>query len=928
MEKLKDLVFREEYTCNLKIGSIPAEGIFRYMKDFNVRIEKKEDTTSFSLYTLSRPLYKFTVYLRNLSNIIQSSPCVYYIIIYNRPSLYELVQVMSTETWQQCDYSIFNPDTDYISSLVYPMTLVFKLEFFDYCEDFDKFIEYSGNCKIDALDMVDIEFNDNPLPNYTEYFNWIEAWDTKYMILVLLTNCQMNINDLTPENIRLINSCSNSTSILEEIYYNYEEFSKDLFNQYDINGVSPERNKIPNPNHISVRKVRFTPSTLIFEPPEIDVSNRVTRKFPFPDYYIRVSIEEENHEKRIWSNCPEILKKFKGYLKHLEIAGRHYEFLGFSNSQMKNHSLWMVARESGYTADDIRSYLGDFSRCKNNSKYASRLGLCFSGTYFTIEMNRKKIPDIERNGYCFTDGIGRISPQCMENAKEKLGILQSQIICALQIRIGGCKGVLALYNDCEEVEVRPSMDKFDSNEKALEVCSFSAYRSGYLNRQIILLLNGRGVPDEVFMRIQENMIKELEQSVENEQEALKLLISHEKDPGIPCLKYMLMNNVKLNEEPYLQRMITALYQSKVSDIKNKARILAPDSLILLGIVDEYAILEYGEVFIFPSKNNRPIIGEVIVAKNPCLHPGDIRVLIAKDIPRLYYLKDVLIFPQKGNRPHPNECSGSDLDGDMYFVSWNPELIPTIKYEEPMNYNAPPEIREEPSIDGVIDFFVKFMESENLGNIANTHLAQADANGIYNDQVIILAELHSMAVDYAKTGKPAIIPPTCRVKKWPDFMEKVEKNTYTSTHVLGKMYRAITSKDIKTFIPLLDERYLQNGYQAFINIARGLYKSYERELKRYMRQYDTENEFYFLTFQPGSKLGKKTKVDNKLKMQEFVQELINNTLVEFHSLVDTYEEKRLLASACYWISYSREKDRKQKFIRKFISFPWIFYEFLI
>ena len=329
----------------------------------------------------------------------------------------------------------------------------------------------------------------------------------------------------------------------------------------------------------------------------------------------------------------------------------------------------MVARDSGRTADEIRSMLGDFSRCKNNSKYASRLGLCFSGTYKTLAMNRIKINDIEREGYCFTDGVGRISYKCMAIAKEKLGIPQSDIVCALQVRVGGCKGVLALYTDCDEIEVRPSMDKFDSSEKDLEICSMSAYRQGYLNRQIILLLSGRGVSDSVFFKLQQKMIEELEAGLTNEAEALKLLKFHEKDPFISGLKHMLNNGVAINDEPFLQRMLTAIYQSRVSDLKNKARILAPKSLILIGIVDEHEILEYGEVFFFPSKDHdEPVTGEVIIAKNPCLHPGDIRVLQAKNIPELCYLKDVLVFPQKGKRPHPNECSGSDLDGDMYFVS--------------------------------------------------------------------------------------------------------------------------------------------------------------------------------------------------------------------------------------------------------------------
>lgn len=38
------------------------------------------------------------------------------------------------------------------------------------------------------------------------------------------------------------------------------------------------------------------------------------------------------------------------------------------------------------------------------------------------------------------------------------------------------------------------------------------------------------------------------------------------------------------------------------------------------------------------------------------------------------------------RPHPNECSGGDLDGDLFFISWDKDLIPS-QIDNPMDYTG-------------------------------------------------------------------------------------------------------------------------------------------------------------------------------------------------------------------------------------------------
>ena len=65
-----------------------------------------------------------------------------------------------------------------------------------------------------------------------------------------------------------------------------------------------------------------------------------------------------------------------------------------------------------------------------------------------------------------------------------------------------------------------------------------------------------------------------------------------------------------------------------------------------------------------------------MVRNPCYHPGDVRVLkLVKSNPRYAYLSDCVVFPVRGHRPHADESSGGDLDGDKFFVSWDVNLIP-------------------------------------------------------------------------------------------------------------------------------------------------------------------------------------------------------------------------------------------------------------
>jgi RNA-dependent RNA polymerase len=91
----------------------------------------------------------------------------------------------------------------------------------------------------------------------------------------------------------------------------------------------------------------ITPTSRILEGPLPDQSNSVLRRFKRYECFLRVSIQDEQRSKLrndSTINVADILKeRFKTPLVHgLRLAGREYQFLGYSMSGLKEHSVWFV----------------------------------------------------------------------------------------------------------------------------------------------------------------------------------------------------------------------------------------------------------------------------------------------------------------------------------------------------------------------------------------------------------------------------------------------------------------------------------------------------------------------------------------------------------------------------------------------------------
>ncbi|XP_045818047.1 RNA-dependent RNA polymerase 1-like [Trifolium pratense] len=765
---------------------------------------------------------------------------------------------------------------------------------------------------------------------------------------------------------------------LEKMYYAkdfcYEpvKWLKDQYRMY-LGAKAPPRSPTISLDNglVYIRRAQITPCKVYFCGPEINVSNRVLRNFhEHIDNFLRVSFVDEELDN-LYSADLSTRNSERGrtgiyyrilsiLMNGLDIGGKKFEFLAFSSSQLRENSLWMFARTTtGVTADFIRAWMGDFSRIRNVAKYAARLGQSFGSSTETLSVSRDEIeiiPDAKvKHGateYVFSDGIGKISLELARKVAKKCGY--DSIPSAFQIRYGGYKGVVAVDpTSSVKLSLRKSMHKYESDNIKLDVLACSKVQPCYLNRQLITLLSTLGVKDGVFEKKQKEAVDQLNTILTDSTKAQEVLDLMSSGEVTNILKEMLICGYKPNVEPFLSMMLQTFRASKLLELRQKTRIFIPRGRAMMGVLDETRTLEYGEVFVKYSNNrfgNRShvVIGKVVVAKNPCLYPGDVRVLNAVDVPALRHMVDCVVFPQKGRRPHPNECSGSDLDGDIYFVCWDSELVPP-RTIDPMEYDTaqPIVLDHDVEIEEVEEYFTNYILNDSLGIIANAHTVHADKEPLkaMAEPCIKLAKLFSTAVDFPKTGIPAVIPRELFAKEYPDFMEKSDKTTYKSNNVIGTLFReiqeistrdgSITSFTREVAKNSYDLDMEMDGFMDYVDDAFYHKSNYDYKLGNLMDYYGIKTESEILS----GNIMKMSKSFTKRRDADAITMAVRSLRKEARSWfneggtsVDSgSDDAYAKASAWYYVTYHHSfyglynegMNRDH-----FLSFPWCVYHLLV
>ncbi|GLU20684.1 hypothetical protein SLE2022_368720 [Rubroshorea leprosula] len=821
------------------------------------------------------------------------------------------------------------------------------------------------------------------------------AYEILFQLNSLVHTQKISLAAVDTELIKILGDLSMDTAlmILQKLHklnsacYNPVSFVKTQLNAYQNSNKSlpiSAYKRLTDHNVMSCHRALVTPSKIYCLGPELETSNYVVKQFAeYASDFMRVTFVEED-----WSKLPVnsistsiqqgiFAKPFRTKIYHrilsvlrdgIVIGSKRFEFLAFSASQLRSNAVWMFASNENVTAEGIREWMGCFNKIRSVSKCAARMGQLFSSSLPTFDVPSQDVETItdievitEGIHYCFSDGIGKISLPFARQVAQKCGLNHTP--SAFQIRYGGYKGVVAVdRNSFRKMSLRKSMLKFDSEVRKLNITKWSDSMPCFLNREIVTLLSTLGVKDEAFEAMQQEQLHLLGKMLTNREAALDVLQNIGGNNSKNILVKMLLQGYEPNSEPYLSMMLQAHHRILLSDLKSRCRIFVPKGRILIGCLDETGVLEYGQVFVRISMTKAElecadqtffhkvdektsiVIGKVVVTKNPCLHPGDVRVLEAVYEVELEEkgMTDCIVFPQKGMRPHPNECSGGDLDGDQFFISWNEDIIPS-QTEPPMDYIARSSriMDHDVTLEEIQKFFVDYMINDTLGAISTAHLVHADRepNKALSRKCLELATLHSMAVDFAKTGAPAEMPRALKPREFPDFMERGEKATYISQGVLGKLYRATLDSIVQESSKLVwsekvaeaayDPHLEVNGFEAFLSTAETHRNMYEERISTLMKYYGAESEEEILT----GNLHKKAAYlqrDNRRygDMKDRILVSLKNLQKEakgwFESSCKVNENQRL-ASAWYHVTYHPSYCREGM---NCLSFPWIVGDILL
>lgn len=246
--------------------------------------------------------------------------------------------------------------------------------------------------------------------------------------------------------------------------------------------------------------------------------------------------------------------------------------------------------------------------------------------------------------------------------------------------------MIALDNRVEGhfLHLRPSMIKFQgSPANDIEICgaSFKPLPM-YLNRQIIKILEDLGVEESSFLSLQADAVEKLRMTTRNSINAANFLKRQHVGQAskLPWLVRELMDiNLSYEDDGFLRNVVELCVLAELREIKHRSRIRVEQGLTLYGIMDETNVLKEGQIYCSVHNDDGPRIltGPVVITRSPALHPGDVQVVEALDVPKdspLRALHNCVVFSQQGDRGESCNNWRKERRSLILFQIYLPSLV--------------------------------------------------------------------------------------------------------------------------------------------------------------------------------------------------------------------------------------------------------------
>ncbi|KAF8056611.1 RNA-directed RNA polymerase [Lyophyllum atratum] len=522
-------------------------------------------------------------------------------------------------------------------------------------------------------------------------------------------------------------------------------------------------------------------------------------------------------ESTIREGSEYIMRLFKA---GLFLNGVQYRFYHHSNSQLRGRSCFV--REANSDAElDARIYaLGDYGKIMNIAKRAKRIGLLFSEAQLDWQLDpgfTTDIPDIRSGDEIFSDGCGLMSRHfAVQLSRARKIIIRGARYTptVFQIRYLGYKGVLMLHPDLDVqkkhlVQFRKSMRKFSTTaDLTFSLVGYSKpYTFGRLNNDVIVLLSSLGITNDKVLAKQQEYFEWITNASKDPVKAVDFLFAIGENE---LAERVLLDGL---DHPAVSAQIRRRQLSETARFRNekgrsKAPIFIGDSRRLFGVCDPYQVLKEGEVHIRIMTARKgpstPIHGDVIVVRNPCLHPGDCLKLRAVHHNKLAHLVDCIVFAsvaRPGHHSAPSMSSGGDLDGDEYFVCWDKDLVPS-KVAESYDYPGNKEFTSKKiERSDLANHFASY-SGAGVARVSSLHAkwVRASPSGALSAECQELNALHSQCVDGARIRIPdRLTNPPDRPDLEPYILDLLEADRTKFADEFTKevsLREAMTSTDIK------------------------------------------------------------------------------------------------------------------------------------